>query len=209
MDQIKIGKFIAQLRKEKNLTQRELAEKLLISDKTISKWECGNGFPEISLVMPLCEVLGITVNELLSAQKLTSSEYQQKAEENIIELMNKRKENVKKIIIASITVFLSLISCVAIAVIAGYIDINPFIRGMLIAAAVLCLLVGVGVACVLDKDAGTFECKHCKENFVPSMKAYIWGMHTITTRYLKCPKCGKKSWCKKRLGDSEEDVTEK
>ena len=62
MDQIKIGKFIAQMRKEKKLTQRNLADELCISDKTISKWECGKGLPEVSLMLPLCEILEISVN---------------------------------------------------------------------------------------------------------------------------------------------------
>ena len=83
MDQLKIGKFIAQTRKEKGLTQKQLADALMISDKTVSKWECGNGLPEVSLMLPLCEKLGITVNELLSGKSLTSSEYQKNAEEKL------------------------------------------------------------------------------------------------------------------------------
>ncbi len=68
MDQIRIGKFIAESRKSRNLTQRQLADALSISDKTISKWECGKGLPEISIMLPLCEALDITVNDLLSVK---------------------------------------------------------------------------------------------------------------------------------------------
>ena len=68
MDQIRSGRLIAEERKKKGYTQRQLAEKLNISDKTISKWECGNGFPEVSLLLPLCDELGITVNDLLSGE---------------------------------------------------------------------------------------------------------------------------------------------
>lgn len=68
MDQIRIGRFIAQCRKTGGLTQRQLADGLGISDKTVSKWECGNGLPEVSLMLPLCEALGITVNDLLSGR---------------------------------------------------------------------------------------------------------------------------------------------
>ena len=94
MDQIKIGAFIAALRKERNLTQKQLAEKLNISDKTVSKWECGKGLPEVSLMLPLCEELGITVNELLSGERLEKENYEGKAEENMLNLMieNKKKE---------------------------------------------------------------------------------------------------------------------
>ena len=79
MDQIKTGKFIAEERKNKKLTQRQLADILNISDKTISKWETGNGFPEISLLQPLCQALDISVNELLSGERLSEDEYKKKA----------------------------------------------------------------------------------------------------------------------------------
>lgn len=96
MDQIKTGKFIAELRKERGLTQKQLAEKLGISDKTISKWERGNGMPEVSLMMPLCEALEISVNELLSGERLTAEQYSGKAEENMMVLIRERgqKESV-------------------------------------------------------------------------------------------------------------------
>lgn len=84
MDQLKIGKFIAQMRKEQSLTQRQLADMIGISDKTVSKWEAGNGLPEVSLMIPLCNSLHINVNELLSGERLADSEYQKKAEENIM-----------------------------------------------------------------------------------------------------------------------------
>ena len=87
MDQSKTGKFIAQERRAQNLTQRQLADKLAISDKTVSKWECGKGLPEVSLMLPLCEILQITVNDLLSGEKVAEGDYQKKAEENMMELM--------------------------------------------------------------------------------------------------------------------------
>ncbi len=87
MDQQKIGKFILEERKKKGYTQKQLADKLSISDKTVSKWENGNGIPDISLLLPLCEEFGISVNELLSGECLTDTEYKQKAEENIMKLV--------------------------------------------------------------------------------------------------------------------------
>ena len=90
MDQIKIGKFIAAMRKEQNLTQRQLAELLRISDKTVSKWECGNGLPEVGTMLPLCETLHINVNELLTGERL-DAEYQKKAEENLINLVQEKE----------------------------------------------------------------------------------------------------------------------
>lgn len=93
MEQEKIGKFILQLRKEKNMTQKELAEKLGVTDRAISKWENGRGMPELSLMKALCDELGISVNELLSGEKIENENYQEKFEENIlntIEYTNKK-----------------------------------------------------------------------------------------------------------------------
>lgn len=96
MNQIKIGGFIADLRKERGWTQSKLAENIGVSDKTVSKWECGKGLPEISVLMPLCDVLEINVNELLSGERLSQNDYSQKAEVNIMELIKETEETKKK-----------------------------------------------------------------------------------------------------------------
>ena len=93
MDQIKTGKFIADERKKKGYTQRQLAEQLGISDKTISKWERGNGFPEISLLLPLCNELDLSVNELLTGERISETEYREKAEENMVNLVKEAQES--------------------------------------------------------------------------------------------------------------------
>lgn len=98
MNQFQIGKFIAKMRKRKNLTQRELADILNISDKTVSKWECGNGMPDLSLMLPLCKILKITLNELFSGETLTDADYKNKAEENMMKLV-KEAEDLKKNIV--------------------------------------------------------------------------------------------------------------
>ena len=78
MDLNKIGKFISEERKKKNYTQKQLADILNVSDRTISKWECGKGFPEVSLLQPLCKALGISVNELLTGKRLDKENYMKK-----------------------------------------------------------------------------------------------------------------------------------
>ena len=88
MDQVKIGKFLSDERKAKGYTQKQLSELLGISDKTISKWECGNGFPEASLLLPLCNELEITVNELLTGERISQQNYKKKAEENMVNINN-------------------------------------------------------------------------------------------------------------------------
>ncbi|MDE5943326.1 MAG: helix-turn-helix domain-containing protein [Clostridia bacterium] len=199
MDQVKIGKFIQEIRKEHSLTQRELAEKLNVSDKTISKWETGNGLPEVSLMLPLCSLLEISVNELLSGERLDEKQYHNKAEKNIMDLLKQKAEAKKKIIMGVIIVLITILASVTLIVISGLIDMQIWLRILLIVIALLIVGTGIGLACVLDKDAGVYECPNCKKRFVPTMKAYVFGAHTFTKRKLKCPACGKRSYCKKRL----------
>ena len=108
MNQEKIGKFIAKCRKDKNLTQGELADKLNISNKAISKWETGRGMPDASIMLELCAYLGITVNELLSGEKLEEEEYKEKANENIINIAKESEKNkkVKNRIIIVLTIII-------------------------------------------------------------------------------------------------------
>ena len=112
MDNEKIGKFILELRKQKGMTQKELSEKVGVSDKTISKWECGNSIPDITHLEALCNSLDISVNELLSGQRLSSERYSEKAEENIMALMKEnesnKKEGIGKIVIGIVLAFLSV-----------------------------------------------------------------------------------------------------
>ena len=203
MDQVKIGRFIKTIRKDKNLTQREVAEALCISEKTVSKWETGNGLPEVGLMLPLCELLEISVNELLSGERLDEKRYYEKAEQNIMSLMEERAQSKRKIILAVIIAFFTITAGLTICIVGGLLDMETWRRIVLIIWGCIVILVGVGVACVLERDAGVYECKHCGERFVPTMKAYIFAPHTPTTRKLKCPKCGQKSYCKKRLSKSE------
>lgn len=199
MDQIRIGGFIAQIRKEKGLTQRQLADELLISDKTISKWETGKGLPEVSLMMPLCNTLDITVNELLSGERISEECYKKKAEEIMVDLVREKEDSKKKIILSVIAAVTSLLAAVTIIVIAGSFEMDTPIRALLIAIGIVVMSGGIIVAAALEMNAGTFECRHCKHRFVPTTGAYIAGLHSITTRYLRCPECGKKSYCKRRL----------
>ena len=205
MDQVKIGRFMKAIRKEKNFTQREIAEKLNISEKTVSKWETGNGLPEVSLMLPLCELLGISVNELLSGERLDEKRYFEKAEQNIMSLMEEKAEAKKKLVIALIIAVITSLAGLTIILLAALLEMQLWLRIVLIVIAVAVMGTGIGIACVLDRDAGVYECRHCGERFVPAMKAYLFAPHTPMTRKLKCPKCGKKSYCKKRFSKSEED----
>ena len=128
MDQIKIGKFIADERKRKGYTQKQLSEKLEISDKTISKWERGNGFPEVSLLLPLCNELEITVNELLSGERVSEEDYLKKAEENMVNLVREALESKKKIVLSAMVAGLTIIATVPLFILSGMFEMPVWTR---------------------------------------------------------------------------------
>ena len=203
MDQEKIGQFIANLRREMALTQRELAEKLCVSDKAISKWECGKGLPEVSLMLPLCRVLGITVNELLSGERLENESYQARAEENMTALLRERTENKRKLLLEFIVILITMLSSVTIILLSGLLALGTPLRILLIVIALVVMVGGIAVAAVLEMTSGYFECPRCGAYFLPTKTAYVMGMHTVTRRHLRCPHCGKKSWCRRRLSQKK------
>jgi len=199
MDQIKTGKFIAFLRKEKGLTQMALADHLGISDKTISKWERGAGLPDVSLMLPLCEILEISVNELLVGEKMTDADYKKKAEVTIMNLVQENKENKKRFFQSIMCGIITIIAVCSLVVIAAYIEMPVAIRILLIIFAVVTAVVGIGAAATLDVQAGYFECPSCKKLFVPTTKEYVKGYHTFTKRRLTCPECGQTGMCKHKI----------
>ena len=115
MNQIEIGKFIAKCRKEKKMTQAQLAEKLNITDRAVSKWETGKSMPDSSIMLELCGILGITVNELLSGEEIDMESYEKKTDENLISLMSKKEKmritNVLISILFSITLLVGIMVC--------------------------------------------------------------------------------------------------
>lgn len=199
MDQIKIGGFIAEERKRKGYTQKILSEKLGISDKTISKWERGNGFPEVSLLIPLCSELDITVNELLSGERVSEEQYRKKAEDNMVNLVKEAQENKKKIILSVMVGILTILAAVPLFMVAGMFDMRTGVRITFIVIGIVVLIIGIAVACIMDREAGAFECPECHERFIPDMKSYIMAAHTLTKRKIICPKCGAHRYCKKVL----------
>lgn len=206
MDQITTGKFIAERRKARGLTQRELADLLNISDKTVSKWERGGGLPEVSLMLPLCKELDISVNELLSGKKLSDSEYKQNAEDNILSLIQEERAKTKfQTIIAVIVVVATFFAGFTLIMLSGFLEMKTLYRILLIVIGAVVILTGIGVAVALEITCGAFECRKCGHRFVPSVGAYLMGVHTATTRLLKCPKCKKISWCARRMSLSTEE----
>ncbi len=200
MDLNKIGKFIAEQRKAKDLTQVKLAELLNVSEKTISKWECGNGFPDTSLILPLCEALDITANELLSGKVLLNDEYKTSAEQNLIELKSAQEKSTKHLLTLEIVIGYLATFAFLITIFAASFAVNNLVwRIVLIVFGCVNMIIGVLFTLKIEKDAGLYECANCHHKYIPTYKAVLWSMHMGRTRYMKCPKCSKRTWNKKTI----------
>ncbi len=197
MEQIKIGKFIAECRKAKNLTQKQLADLLFISEKTVSKWECGKGLPDVSIMLALCEQLEISVNELLLGGRVEEKEYKRVAEENLIQLINENKRKYKLFIGCMV---LTIISVVCLVALSSFVEMSTWARIILLACAVFVAIKGLAAAAALELEAGYYECPQCRHRFKPTVAQYVKGAHSLTRRKLKCPQCGAKKYCKYIFG---------
>ena len=200
MDLKIIGNFIKSQRKEKGLTQVELATKLSVSEKTISKWECGYGFPDTTLILPLCKELDITANELLSGKKLSSEEYQTEAEKNLLTLKKQQEQDHKFLLtLENVLGYLSSITFTILVFVASFANLSTWVRILLIVIGFIHIVVGIHFCLTIEKDAGYYECQHCHNKYIPTYKQILLSMHYGRTRYMKCPKCNKKTWQKKVL----------
>ena len=198
MDQIKIGKFISECRKKQNLTQAELSDKLSITDRAVSKWETGRAMPDSSLMLDLCEILKITVNDLLSGEVVSVSEYNKKQEEALLTLVKEKQLADKRLL--KLEIFIGISSCIilfGLVIFAALLNIQDWLRVVLIVIGFIFGFVGFFVAVRIEQVAGYYECKECGHKYVPSYKAVNMAPHMLRTRYMKCPNCGKKSWQKK------------
>ena len=199
MEPTRIGRFIAERRKALGLTQRQLAEQLSVSDKAVSKWETGRGLPDVLLMPPLCAVLGITVNDLLSGERVGEGDYRKKAEENMMELMRENAENRQRLLQSIACGGVTVVAVCALVALAAFLPLPALARVALLLLAMATAVVGIWAAATLDARAGWFECPHCKELFAPAMADYVKGLHTFTRRRLTCPHCGQTGMCRHRV----------
>jgi transcriptional regulator with XRE-family HTH domain/DNA-directed RNA polymerase subunit RPC12/RpoP len=198
MDQIKTGKFIATRRKEKGLTQFQLAEALCVTDRAVSKWETGRSLPDSSIMLALCDLLEITVTELLKGEKVLMENYNKEAEKEILELVKQKEYADKMLLRVEIAIgVVCTIFFLAATVIASYINAEEWLRVVIILAGLVPFLAALPLMLKIEQKAGYYECPHCGHKYVPTYKAVNLAMHMGRTRYMKCPKCGEKSWQKK------------
>lgn len=198
MEQAKVGRFIAECRKNKNMTQAELAEKLNITDRAISKWETGKGMPDSSIMLELCNELDISVNELLSGEMIDMNNYNEIAEKTLLEMAKKEEIQNKRLMTSMWTILVtSIIFYIGILLLAVNTLEEGIILGTIICVSTIIFLIAGFIGLKFEVDAGYYECKICHHKFVPTYREVMFATHLATTRHLKCPKCHKKSWVKK------------
>lgn len=198
MDQVKIGKFIAERRKLAGLTQVQLAEKLNITDRAVSKWETGKSLPDSSIMLDLCAILKISVNDLLTGEVVTMDNYNKELENNLLEMIKQKEECDRRLlrteVVMGICCILPLIASVIIALTA---PIEEWLRTVIVFVSLLPLLIATPFALKIEQKAGYYKCQKCGHKYVPAYSSVFLAMHTGRTRYMRCPKCSKYSWQKK------------
>lgn len=200
MNQIKIGKFIADSRKKNNLTQKQLAEKLNITDRAISKWENGKSMPDSEIMLDLCKELKISVNELLSGELIEMENYDAKVEKNLLELIKQKEEADKRLLNLEIIVgILTILLFLILVTIASVVEIEESIRLLIIIPSTIFVFLMCFILLKIEQVAGYYECQKCHHKYVPTYKSVLWAAHIGRTRYMKCPKCNQKSWNKKAI----------
>lgn len=206
IDMIKIGKFISSCRKEKGLTQAQLAEKFGITDRAVSKWETGKSVPDASIMLELCEQLGINVNELLSGEKLDMTNYNQQAEKNLLDLKEKEEKASRNMLTMEVVIgFISTTAFLALLLFGVFAPgLSQVWRIVPCAIGAVIFAVSMHVCIKIEQTAGYYECPHCKHTFVPTLKQTYLAQHMGRTRKMVCPHCRKKGWCKKTLTKNEE-----
>ena len=198
MDQIKIGKFIAEQRKKNHLTQAQLAEKLNITDRAVSKWENGRAMPDSSIMLDLCSELKISVNELLSGEVIKMDNYNEKLEKNLIDMVKEKEETDKKMLRLEIVIgYLASITFFILIFVASFVEMENWVRILLIALGLATFILGMFNCLKIEQTAGYYECTKCHHKYVPTYSKVLWSMHINRTRYMKCPECKQRSWQKK------------
>ena len=198
MDLIKIGKFISTKRKEKKITQEQLAERLYITDRAVSKWERGLSLPDADKMIELCDILDINVNELLLGEEIDMKENEKKTQELLIEMAKQEEIKNKRIYMdmwvlgITITIFYF-----GILLLATYTLEEGPVLGAIICISTIVFVLACFYLLKLEVTAGYYECKECHHRHIPTYWQALNAPHLSTTRYLKCPKCGKRTWSKK------------
>ena len=205
MNQEKIGKFIAECRKQEGLTQMQLAERLNVTDRAVSKWETGRAMPDSSIMLDLCNVLKISIGDLFNGGKLSMENKKEELEKELLQMLKKKEEADKRLlrleVVVGVTMFIIFFT---LAMIASLVTMDDWLRIVLILIGVVPLFLVNFVLLRIEQVAGYYECQECKHRYVPTYKAISLAQHLGRTRKMTCPKCGKKSWQKKVVSKTED-----
>ena len=200
MDLSKIGSFIAECRKNKKITQEQLADKLCITNRAVSKWERGLSLPDASIMLELCVILDISVNELLNGEKIDVKDYKEKNETLLLELAKQEELKNKQLMTSMWTILITnAIYYFGILLLSVNLLEEGILLGTIICVSTIIFVIAGFIALKFEVEAGYYECKKCHHKFIPTYKEVMIAAHMSTTRYLKCPKCHKRSWSKKVL----------
>lgn len=208
MDVIKIGKYISQKRKELNLTQKDLADSLYISDRAVSKWECGKSLPDSSIMLDLCKLLNISINELLLGEDLKMENQNNQLEQTVLELIKEKEQTDKKLLQIEVVIGLTgTIFNVALIILGAlgyaYLNLPLWAMILMISFGVVLFIISITIALIIEQKAGYYECKNCGHRYVPTFLQVLLAPHINRSRYMKCPNCHKRTYNKKVISKNK------
>ena len=198
MDQVKIGKFISERRKNAGLTQMQLAEMLGITDRAVSKWETGRALPDSSIMLELCTILKITVNDLLSGEVIKVDNYNKETEKQLLDMVKEKEESDRRLLKMEIVMGIAtIIPFLAACLFVSIYPLEEWVCAVIVLASLAPFLIAAPFMMRIEQKAGYYECKECGHRHVPKYSTIFFAMHVNRTRYMRCPKCQKHSWQKK------------
>ena len=200
MDQVKIGQFIAECRKKNDLTQAQLAERLGITDRAVSKWENGRSMPDSSIMLALCKELKISVNDLLCGEVVSMENYNKELENKLLEVVKEKEKADKHLLSLEIVIgVICTVILLGLTMFASFLQLEEWLRVVLILVGLVPFLILLPFLIKIEQTAGYYECKECGHRYVPTFKSVFWAAHMGRTRKMRCPNCHKKTWQKKRI----------
>lgn len=209
MDQIKIGRFIAERRKQNNFTQAQLAEQLGITDRAVSKWERGKSMPDSSIMLDLCDALKINVKDLLCGEIVSVNNYDEKnekLEKNLLDMVKQKERSDKQLLRSEVLMLL-----LSIGFLLALIEISYLIKvpGWIMAIGIAQLLIVSFFAIRIEQIAGYYQCSQCGHKHIPKYVSLCCRKPLFRARRLTCPKCGERSWHKKVVSLDKKNRKEK
>lgn len=198
MDQIKIGKFISERRRAAGFTQMQLAEMLGITDRAVSKWETGRALPDSSIMLELCGILKITVNDLLSGEVINMDNYNKETEKQLLNMVKEKEESDRRLLKMEIAMGIAtIIPFLAVCAFVSFYPLKEWVAVLTVLAGLVPFLIAAPFMMRIEQKAGYYECKACGHRYVPRFVNVFLAMHVGRTRFMRCPSCGKRTWQKK------------